>query len=434
MTKRGLTTFTLWWRENDLWVLLSLYFLSLPIGKTLWLPLLIMSVTGIAMVIQNHKRSEHPKVIKVLLIAAIAFYLPALLSLPDSLVLSRTLEYLFTFPLFAAVGYFLTVRIASQGFPLVLLNILTAIVLLWSVAAFIQFLFPSISPFPAPAGGRFQGIFGRKDMILGYVLAPMIPLLVALYWQRGKRVFSVALLIALATTCFLSGNRASWVSVLIMLGAGILVLWRIRTTLSWKQILPISALASIALVVGLQAVSGSSVERRLKYTLEFFQNPSFESFDRSSAGRGELWATAVKIGLANPWNGTGVGNFRYAYPYYAPENTHWKYPNPDESSPHRYTGAMYTHQIVLQQFANTGVPGLLGIFVFYFLLTSITLKSVQQSNLIVSALALAVWMGFFPINTHLNISGGWLTASLWVWLGLLFGAMERSDRISVQAG
>lgn len=434
MVNIGFRKFTPWWRENDLWILVSLYFFSLPIGKTLWLPLLIMSITGILLAIRNQKRSEHPKVLRTLLIVAAAFYLPALLSLPDSLVYSRTLEYLFTFPLFVAVGYFLTVRVASQGFPAVMLKVLTAIVLLWSVATFIQFLIPSVSPFPAPVGGRFQGVFGRKDMILGYVLAPMIPLLVAQYWQRGKRAFALALLVILVATCFLSGNRASWVSILVMFGACTLVLWHNRIALSWKQILPISTLAVIGLVLGLQAISGSSIESRLSHTLAFFKSSSFESFDRSSAGRGELWATAAKIGLANPWNGTGVGNFRYAYPYYAPENTHWKYPNPDESSPHRYTGAMYTHQIVLQQFANTGFPGLLGIFVFYFLLASITLRSLQQSNLIVGALALSVWMGFFPINTHLNISGGWLTASLWVWLGLLFGAMEKSDRISVKAG
>ena len=434
MTKRDFNSFTCWWRENDLWILLSFYFFSLPIGKTLWLPLLVMSVTGIVMLIQNHKRSEHPKVLKTLVIVAAAFYLPALISLPDSLVHSRTLEYLVTFPLFVAVGYFLTVRIASHGFPKLLVKTLTAIALLWSLATFIQFFLPSMSPFPDPVGGRFQGIFGRKDMILGYVLAPMIPLLVAQHWQRGKRAFALVLLLVLVATCFLSGNRASWVSVLLMFGAGILVLWRISRALSWKQMLPIGTLAIVGLVLGLQAISGSSVESRLKYTLEFFKNPSFESFDRSSAGRGELWATAVKIGLANPWNGTGVGNFRYAYPYYAPENTHWKYPNPDESSPHRYTGAMYTHQIVLQQFANTGFPGLLGILIFYSLLALITVKSVQQSNLIVGALALAVWMGFFPINTHLNISGGWLSANLWIWLGLLFGAMEKSDRISVKAG
>ena len=434
MLKRSFKEFPLWWRANDLWILLSLYFFSLPIGKTLWLPLLVMSFTGIFMMIQNQKRSEHPKVLKTLVIVAAAFYLPALISLPDSLVHSRTLEYLVTFPLFVAVGYFLTVRIARHGFPKLLVKTLTAIALLWSLATFIQFFLPSMSPFPDPVGGRYQGIFGRKDMILGYVLAPMIPLLVALYWQRGKRVFSMALLVTLVATCFLSGNRASWVSVLVMLGAGILLLWRISRSLNWRQLLPISAVALIALVLGVQAISGSSVESRLRYTLEFFQNPSLESFDRSSAGRGELWATAVKIGLANPWNGTGVGNFRYAYSYYAPEDTHWKYPNPDESSPHRYTGAMYTHQLVLQQFANTGFPGLLGIFVFYFLLSAITFRSLQQSNLIVGALALSVWMGFFPINTHLNISGGWLTASLWIWLGLLFGAIERSHRVSEKAG
>ena len=425
MTSDTGSGFKSWWIKNDLWVLLALYFFSLPIGKTLWLPLIVMSVSGIYLFLKGLRQKALVENTGKLLVIAACFFLPALNSLPDSLVTSRTLQYLGTYPLFVGVGYFILIRMKSVFDLSKLLNSIALITILWSICAFWQFLLPNNNPFPAAVGGRYQGVFGQSDMVLGYVLAAVIPFLLFGYWYQGKRTISLFVSMFLIGTCLISGNRASWVSIIFMLFAlpvvALLMGYRIRV--KYLSLLIIAVILSG--FFGANLIEGTAVKSRLDFTLEFFKNPSFDSFDGSSAGRGEIWSTSVIIGLENPFNGTGVGNFRYAHPYYAPADTIFRFPNSDQTSPHKFTGAMYPHQMVLQQFAGAGWPGLIGMCLFYILLLKFSWDAVKYRNLLGVGAVLAVWMGFFPLNTHLNFHGGWLTGNFWVWIGVLLGCCYR---------
>lgn len=416
-----------WWDLNDAWVLITLYFIALPVGKTLWLPLIVMSITGTYLLIRDIRKGGLVNGSNKIFLIASCFLIPAVLSLPDSLVPSRTLGYIATYPLFISVCYFILCRIKTNLNLDKLIYSLTLVTLFWAFCSFWQFILPEYSPFSPPVGGRYQGVFSGY-WVLGYVLAAVIPFMAFGLWSIGKRSLSVVITMVLIGTCLISGNRASWVSIIFMLVALPIVAlvggYRIRL----KYSIIILFFLTTIIVTGSFIVKGTSVEDRLGKTLAFFKNPSISSFEYSSSGRGEIWATAIKIGNENSINGTGVDNFRFAYPYYAPEDSPYRSPNPDISSPHKFTGAMYPHQIILQQYAGAGWPGLIGIILFYVMLVQISWRSAKSRNLLGTGAALAVWMGFFPLNTHLNFHGGWLTANFWVWVGLMLCFSEKPQK------
>ncbi|WP_173480045.1 MULTISPECIES: O-antigen ligase [unclassified Marinobacterium] len=413
-----------WWRHNTSVALLGLYFFSLPIGKTLWLPLLAMCFYGFSDFIRHKRQSTLPKATVTWFAISLCFMVPAALSLPDSLAIDRTVKFLVTYPLFAMVGFFLITRFDITKHLKPLLFTTSVISFTWGISAFWQFSLPDFNPFPAPSGARYQGVFGQSDMILGYVLAPIVPLIAYGYWSIGFKKTAVIFSLFLMSVCFISGNRASWVSVLVFL-CSVFLFFLVNQNIRKKVKLAFSIAAVMLVIMSGYLSQGTPLGERLNQTLQFFKSPSFSSFDNSSAGRGEIWMTSINIGTKNFWNGTGVGAFRFAYPYYAPDNARFKFPNSDRKSEHKFTGAMYPHQLVLQQFSGAGVFGILGILIFYSMLLYATVKSLKHHNLLVFGLTAAIWSGFFPLNTHLNFHGGWLTASFWVWVGLLLSMLNR---------
>ena len=413
-------------------IALGLYFFSLPIGKSLWLPLFYMCIRGGYFVYTDVRNRYKTPSLNLLLFSVACIFMPALLSAVDSIVPARTLKYLLEFPLFVLVAYFI-MRSLENRFDSRLLVILMAVTaLFWSLCSYWQFMLPDFNPFPEPRGARFQGVFGRSEMILGYSLAAIIPFLVFGLSFVGRQKTAVVLFVLLAATCFLSGNRASWISVLVFTLMSLGVIWLRGWRPTAKGLLSLVLASSIVLVLAVSFVKGTSLAHRFDRTVSFFKDPNLSSFESASAGRGSLWIAAVEIGLDHPVNGVGVNNFRFAHPDYMDADDgsdRWLSENKDSSVDRKYVGAFYPHQLVLQQFAGAGLPGLAGILSFYTGLFFLTISAVRGKNLLVVGAALAVWAGFFPLNTHLNFHGGWLTANFWVWVGIflgLLGAKENS--------
>lgn len=363
---------------------------------------------------------------KWMLGTALLFLLPTALSLLNSIDLSRSGKYLLELPLFIIVGYYIHHRFKSSQPVLPLLLIMAATATLWGIFSFWQFLLPELNPFPEPRGGRFQGLFGRSDMVLGYVLAGIAPFLIFGFWEQRWKKSGIVLFAFLVATCFISGNRASWVSMILV----ITVLPLVALVSGWRpkrlQVAIGVVLTILSLVLGAYAISGTALEKRLSITLKFFEDPSFDTFQRSSGGRGDIWRSAFEAGMDNPLTGIGAANFRLAHPDYMTEaeQKKWIKRNKEVGVDKPTSGAFYPHQIVLQQFAGTGFLGLVGLLIFYACLVFVTVKAIRSSNWMVVGATIAIWSAYFPLNTHLNFHQGWLTANFWVWIGLLFGLMR----------
>ena len=128
------SSFKRWWTAHDFTLLLGLYFFSLPIGNSSHLPLLVMSITGIVFFVRDLHSQKFPENAHLLFLVAACFFVPALLSLPDSLVISRTLQYLGIYPLFVMVGYFILSRLKQGPKLLPLIHAVSLFSVFWSAS------------------------------------------------------------------------------------------------------------------------------------------------------------------------------------------------------------------------------------------------------------------------------------------------------------
>lgn len=422
------TRFSEFWRRHDLTILLAFYLFSLPIGNSLWLPLILMSGSGIVFLVRDMRRHQGLREFGYGWWIAAAIFLPALFSVFDSYDIERSMRFIAAFPLLFTVGYFVWRRI-QQVSLLPLAWIMAMICVLWSGSIYIQFLVPD-SWFGPAVGGRYQGVFGQDDMIAGYAMVPVLAfILFALFRHKPWRVVAICLFIAGAI--FLSGNRAAWVSMLVILCA-LAVIAFISGGHLRARILGVSMVALLALGgSGYAVLHDSDLGARVERTFAFLSDPSFSSLDASSAGRGVIWKIALEIGADHWLNGTGVRSFRYVYPEYAaPEDRFVTKVEGDDGS-HPLKGAMYAHQALLQSFADTGMTGLFGLLLIYALMLKGCLDSARSGNWFACGAGLAFWVAFFPLNTHLNFYGGYMMASFWIWIGLFLGLSRQGK---VEAG
>jgi O-antigen ligase len=412
------------WRRHDLTVLLTLYVFSLPIGNSMWLPLIIMSASGLYYLYRDARTPGCLREFGVGWWILLALLVPALLSTFDSHDIERSVKFVAGVPLLFAVGYYLYRRVRQVS--LIPSAWLIALICIgWSVTIYIQF-FVEGSPFGPSVGGRYQGVFGREDMIAGYAMAPLLAfLLFTLYPRRPLTTVVSGLFIAGAI--FISGNRAAWVSLAVIMPAlGLAVLLRGYRP-SWRQA-AVSGLILLTLGGSLYAAfKDTALGSRVAYTLSFLEDPGFQSINNASAGRAQIWRVAVAIGSEHWINGAGVRSFRYVYPEFAEPGDHFVKKIEDPGSEHAAKGALYPHQLLLQVFADTGLPGLLGILLIYGLLLTLCLRAAKAGNWLACGAGLAFWAGFFPLNTHLNFYGGYLMASFWIWIGLLIGLTTKPN-------
>lgn len=414
-------------RKHDFTILLCLYFFLLPIGKTLWYPLLVMAIVGGVIFFKEVKTGVVESGTKWLLGLGACIWIPAVLSTPGSIDVGRSMVFVGTYPLFFLAGYFLYKRL-QQGISIApSLYIISFIAFVWGVLAIWQYLDPT-NPF-GPGGSHNQGMhtpnnpFYDGGLMMGVIMGSLFAFISISLWARGHFVIALAAGLFIVGLCWISGTRSSWVSVMTTLLALPLVAWVRGYRPSARAYAGIIGLAALVIFPGSWIVKQPGLNAKLNQTLVVFKNPSMESLDQALSGRLDIWIDAAAIGNENPWFGAGVNNYRYAAPLVdSPAGVRWISEVKDPDSPHKLQGAAHTHQVVMETLSGSGWVGVAGLVLFYILLTRLTLNIFVQPRLIATAAVLAFWAYFWPINTHNNFHGGWVNAWFWVWLGLTLGA------------
>ena len=424
-------------RKNDFTILITLYFFLLPIGKTLWYPLLIMALIGAVIFFKEFQSNEGLHHGTKWMITGGAFvFIPATISIIDSVDLSRTLLFLASYPLFFLAGFFVYKRVSqlSSIYPAVV-NI-CLIVLLWGGMAIWQYLDPN-NPF-GPGGSHNQGIHTRDNpfvdggLMMGVILGSLLAFLCFAIWQRGFYFSSILFGLFITVLIFISGTRSAWLSTIVTI-ATLPIIAIIRGYLPNKNGWAIiGAVGLLVTLTGHQLYQLPGLNQKINQTLIFFKNPTEDTLEETLSGRVEIWKDAVHLGIQYPLFGTGVNNFRFAQPLVAdPENSNWVKDYSDRSDVHPLKGAAHTHQIFLEAFSGAGIPGLLGLIGFFIFLSKQSIRVVKGGSIITLGAIVALWAGFFPLNTHNNFYGGWMNAWFWVWMGLVAGlSFKEENRIT----
>jgi len=395
-------------QANQAELLVLVYLFLQPWGNTFLIPLAIMSVLGSLMVMKwKRLNAEDQTVIKKILLLAACLWLPIVISLPDAIAFKRTLITTSTYPLYVLSGLYLAVSFARNFNRELFLKVMLPVILIWGIASFIQMIFFD------DGSGRFQGIF-KENLMLGIILGSLTPLIILLLGKTSRK--TTYLMAFMLMTIFLSGTRSAWLTSAIFFVIYYFLFLK-DSTLRFK--LSLFAFYCFALIL---IINTSSVgQRTLKTSLALSADKV--AINEATGGRLKLWEDAFNLGLKNPINGVGANNFRYGQiQVVADKDNLWTREIPEDGF--TTIGFSHTHQVILETWSNTGLIGLIGIIIFYLAIFKQTFLSWHEKDFVALAALLGLLTAIFPLGSHNNLYGSWMTGWLWIWVGISLGLVH----------
>jgi O-antigen ligase len=264
-------------------------------------------------------------------------------------------------------------------------------------------------------------------LMMGVILGSLFSFLVFALWSRGLNSLAILFGLFIIGLVYISGTRSAWLSVLVTLFAVPVIALLQGFNLSFKTYFVSLCLLVTVVIAGVFAYQQPGLQVKLDQTLTVFSNPTREGLDRTLSGRVDIWDDAIQLGLSSPIVGTGVNNFRYAQPLLPdPAGTRWI--TQWNKDGHELKGPTHTHQIFLEAWSGAGALGLIGLLAYFVWLARTSIQVGKTGSLLAVGALVALWAGFFPLNTHNNFYGGWMSAWFWVWMGISAGLIFRQTK------
>jgi hypothetical protein len=85
---------------------------------------------------------------------------------------------------------------------------------------------------------------------------------------------------------------------------------------------------------------------------------------------------------------------------------------------------------LLEAWSGAGALGLIGLLAYFVWLARTSIQVGKTGSLLAVGALVALWAGFFPLNTHNNFYGSWMSAWFWVWMGISAGLIFRQENQS----
>ena len=393
-------------------------FVLFPFSRSVELPVLIMTVWGIAIAFQQRGKLMQMPAVRLYSLLALCIWIPMLLSFPDTYSVRKTGGTVLVFFRLYFTGLFVIWALQDQARIKLLVKLLAGLAAFWIGDALFQAVAGRDLLGFAYVPQRLNGVFGETDWTLGIALPILVPfLLLAL---RSKPLWMIAAFIASAIVIIMAGSRGGLVGYVLVCGLILLYEARQRAIHLWK----VGLVSVIVASLGLAAVfQHPDVRARMDQTLLLFSGDEI-LIDRALSNRWTLWKTAGRMIEAHPVNGVGVRAFRFAYPEYAQPGDIMV--NPDKQTG-QITGAAYAHQIVLEVLSEAGVIGLIGLLIFYAALIRAWLRAETNAKKIALPFALAALAWLFPLNTHTAFYSSQWSQLIWLLLALYCASLLRGQ-------
>lgn len=387
-----------------------------PFSRSVELPVLIMTVSGIVLAWrQRHTLVQMPAA-RLFSVLALCIWIPMLLSFPDTYSVKKTGGTILAFFRLYFTGLFVIWALQDAQRVRLLVTLLAGLAAFWIGDALFQAIVGHDVLGYARIPSRLNGVFGETDWSLGVALPVLLPFL--LLAARNKPSLLAGAFVASTVVVLMAGSRGGWVSYAVVCGIILFSEIRKRNIPLWK----IGLLGVVIAEVGLIAVLKYSESIRLDQTLLLFSGDE-ASIDRALSNRWTLWKTSARMIEAHPVNGVGTRAFRFAYPDYAEPGDPMV--NPDKTTG-RITGAAYAHQIVLEVLSEAGVIGLAGLAAFYVVLIRAWQRADARDKNRAFPFALAALAWLFPLNTHTAFYSSQWSQLVWLLLALYCATVLRS--------
>lgn len=378
-------------------------FVLLPFGRLVELPMLLAALLGLGML----GRAPRPWRRWELNLASLLFagyWLPELFSALDAVDPQRSWGEVALDLRYLPMLWYFADRLRDDSVQRLVQRGLAVIVGLWLLDALVQ-LATGWSLGGAPSPDRLSGIFGADHLKLGAMAAVLGAFLLNAAFERGR---AVTVLSALALLCvvLLSGTRAAWIMLaVVVLGLGLARFGARRALLG---LLLAGAVGSALGVLAYQ--TSERFAARIDRSAALL-NGDRQGLDHALAFRLPIWESAASMVAAHPINGVGVRGFRVAYADHAAADDRWIGFDGEH-------GAAHAHNILLELLSETGIIGLFG----WLLAIAAGCRAWHWASPKRRALALAPAVALlailFPLNTHYAVY-----SSVWGGLLLLLAAM-----------
>lgn len=387
------------------------FLLLLPFSRSSELPMFIMAILGGVLIWKHGRQAVLQGGAKTFSLLFLCIWVPIALSVPDSLWFKKSLSTALSYPRIYFAGIYLIWMLREDLARQRLLKLSAWLLLFWVFDALVQAVAGyDLLGYAYP--DRLNGLFGPDSWKLGLTLAMLSPI-VWEYVSRNGAKWQLALAwLGTASVVLLASNRESWIVFAI---ATVMWGWVYARRLGFH---PARLLAPVALAVAVAAVGAYQLNPKFAQRINqsaAAQDFSYQSINKASSLRLQVWSNAANVLAHHPVNGAGVRSFRYAYPQFAEAG--------DPFISRDGTGVIYAHQLLLEVGSETGLIGLAGLLVFFVILIR------AGRGLSDTPLAWVAWLGafawLFPVNTHTALySAYW---SLLLGWGLAVG-MSRQVR------
>lgn len=394
--------------ENYEWLLILSVLLLLSTKTLFNAPMIFMALITLYRLYRNRRPILTDPAVRFMGVLFLCFWVPMVLSLPGAADLERAASTARDFLRFPLDGIFMiqALRVPRNRERLFLGVFLTLTV--WSLDGMLQFFAGrDLLGYPYQ-GAELTGVF-FPYLRFGLVIATVAPLFFEGLRRYGRRRRWLWLLLVPYVACvFLSGNRTSWMMLSVaVLGYGIF-LYRAYGGVAWYKV--VAAAVGIFVVLGLLAVKQPWFESRVQTTLGLFSG-NYQEIDRATSYRLSIWKTAINV-FEHHWiNGIGPRGFRYVYRDYAGPHDFWQHQNPPEAPTH-------PHQELLEILAGTGVPGGIGLVLFFWVLARRLRASSPQVATAAMPWVVGTVVAMNPLNVHMSFYASYWSTVAW-WLLLL---------------
>jgi len=261
-----------------------------------------------------------------------------------------------------------------------------------------------------PARLRLGGPFTTQYM-LGAYLGSLSALLI-FYGLIKKWPLHINLFVYLLTSIIvmLSNTRTGWVMYAIV--SAVFLYHALFKPI--KRRIPLFIfilLAGAVTATGLYKFNPAFAQR-IEQT-KFAFNGNLDSLEDALSGRLRIWITAINVIKDNPINGIGARNFRHVYTVYMPQREYGSY-----KDALAIKGTTHPHQLLLEVTAETGMIGLTGLFIMYFLFWRAWKNGTAQQRFHTIPIAALILAAYFPLNTHSAHYSSQYSMILWLMIAL----------------
>lgn len=380
-------------------VLIVLSFALLPIGRTVEIITILLTLVGLIVIARNQSSiSFSDPSIRLFTLIFMMIWIPMLLSLIDSINITNSVLFTFKYLRFLIAGILTVYMLKSPVIKVWILYSLVVIVCFWLLDSLIQWVIGFDLLGRTYDGFRLTGPF--KKLIMPVYLSVSLPLIWVWVGIKWNKYCSISFYILSVWVLLLTGSRAS----VLVLGMGCL-LFLFYIFMNTKKKPWFSLVLSICLLTSITFIGysqNSAFKARVNETGLIFTG-DYQSINKATSYRLPIWEAAYNMASDNTLNGIGIKNFRQAYHHYDPPNNFFE-----------GMQVFHPHLFFLEIFAETGIIGFTAMLLIPVVLYRFKIKYFLKLSLIQAIAIITILMIFFPFNSHVSLYAGVYSQVAWL--------------------